>query len=136
MNFLRRLFVVLLCLMLPLTGMAASGLAGAYAMPMPAAMADDPDCAPMADMPDCATMAQASSQASLQASPQAPSHPDGHGHSACKMTTQCQLGSLYHPTPAPAAYRHVGLASPVTFHYAQPLIVQRLDDFWRPPRVN
>ena len=96
MNFLRRLFVVLLCLMLPLTGMAASGLAGAYAMPMPAAMADGPDCAPMADMPDCATMAQASSQA--------PSYPDSHGHSACKMTTQCQLGSLYTPTPAPAAY--------------------------------
>ncbi|MCZ8406388.1 hypothetical protein SB816_05965 [Achromobacter sp. SIMBA_011] len=112
----------MLCLMLPFAGLAASGMTGAYAMQ--AGMADTPDCAPMADMPDCATMTQS-------ATPD-----DGHGHPSCKMTTQCQLGSLYHPTPAPTAYRHAGLASPVTFAYAEPLIVQRLDDFWRPPRVS
>lgn len=122
MRILRRFLVLLLCVMLPLTGLAASGLTGSHAMQ--ADMTNAPDCAPMADMPDCVTMAPSS----------APD--DGHAHPSCKMTTQCQLGSLYHPTPAPTAYRHTGLSSPVTFHYAEPLIVQRLDDFWRPPRVN
>ncbi len=85
--------MLLLCAMLPLSGLAASGATGQC--PMEATMTGN-TASVQADMPDCDAMAPASSQ---------------HGKSKvslCKATTQCQMGSLYHPVSSPTVVRPVG----------------------------
>lgn len=53
----------------------------------------------------------------------------------CKLTAQCQLGSLYHPVSSTEVTRPAGLSSPVVFHYAQSLSVREPGGLWRPPRA-
>jgi hypothetical protein len=121
MKMLRALFVLLLCAMLPLSGLAASGLMG-YC-PMQAAMGDDSR-AMSADMAGCESMTPTSgehgkSKASL---------------SLCKVTAQCQMGSLYHPVSAPTVVRPIGSFFPVSFQYAESLSIRAPDGLWRPPQ--
>jgi hypothetical protein len=81
MKILRTLLVLLLCVMLPLSGLAASGTTGAC--PMESAMTGD-TAAMSADMPGCDSASPMSSEhAKSKASP-------------CKVSAQCQMGSLYH----------------------------------------
>jgi hypothetical protein len=107
-----------LCAMLPISGLAASGLTGQCPMQI---MANGDGNSMSADMPDCDTM---------QSTPST----DKTKHPSCKVTAQCQMGSLYHPVSAPVAHRPAGLVSPVIFYYAQSLIVHTPDGLWRPPR--
>lgn len=53
----------------------------------------------------------------------------------CKFTTQCQLGSLYHPVSPTGITRPAGLSSTVVFHYVQSLPVREPTGPWRPPRA-
>ncbi len=53
----------------------------------------------------------------------------------CKLTTQCQIGSLYHPVAPTSVSRPAGLSSPVVFHYAQSLSIRTPAGLWRPPRA-
>ncbi len=55
--------------------------------------------------------------------------------SPCKVTAQCQVGSLYHPVSTPVVLRPAGLYTPVVFHYVQSLSVREPDGLWRPPRA-
>ena len=120
MKFLRTLFVVLLCAVLPLTGLAASGTTGQC--PMQAAMADSGS-GMSESMPGCESMAT-------------PANRDGKSKTAlCKVTAQCQIGSLYHPVSAPSVARPAGAYRPVVFQYIQALFVREPDGLWKPPRA-
>jgi hypothetical protein len=119
MKMLRILLVVLLCAVLPLSGLAASGLTGQC--PMQAGMANDDGSTMSTEVPDCDAMKSPSANKAK--------------NSLCKAMTQCQMGSLYHPGSKPVVHRPAGHFSPVFFHYAQALIVRTPDGLWRPPRT-
>ena len=88
---------------------------------MESTMAGD-SAAMSADMPDCASMSPTSGE---------------HGKSKaslCKVTAQCQMGSLYHPVSSPTVTRPAGSFVPVSFHYAQSLSIREPDGLWRPPQ--
>jgi len=112
--------VLLLCAMLPLSGLAASGLTGQCPM-MQADMGSDGGSAMSAGMAQCDAMKSTSV--------------DKARGSLCKATAQCQMGSLYHPVSVPVAHRPTGLFVPIVFHYTQSLIVHTPDGLWRPPRA-
>ncbi len=119
MKFLRTLFLLLLCVALPVSGLAASGLTGAC--PMQMSMGAGEGSAMSSDMSGCENMKSA---------------PAGKTKGfSCKVTVQCQVGSLYHPVSSTEVTRPAGLASPVVFHYAQSLSVREPGGFWRPPRA-
>lgn len=120
MKIIRTFFLLLLCAMLPLSGLAASGLTGQC--PMQSTMSGDA-AANAHGMPGCDSMKPAST---------------AHGKSGgtlCKMTAQCQAGSLYHPVSLPVLSRPAGRASPVRFHYAHACPARGPDGLWRPPRA-
>jgi hypothetical protein len=54
--------------------------------------------------------------------------------SLCKVSAQCQMGSLYHPVSSPTVTRPAGSFVPVSFHYAQSLSIREPDGLWRPPQ--
>ncbi|MFL9944280.1 hypothetical protein, partial [Paraburkholderia graminis] len=107
------------CAVLPISGLAASGLTGEC--PMQMSMAADDGGAMSSDMPGCETM-------------KSPQHEKAKGF-FCKATAQCQLGSLYHPVFTTEVTRPAGLSTPVVFHYAQSLPVREPAGLWRPPRA-
>ncbi len=120
MKILRILFVLLLCAVLPLSGLAASGVTGPC--PMQTGM-DAASHASAADMTACESMMSTSG---------------GHGKSKgflCKMTAQCQIGSLYYPVSAPTLVRPAGRFFSVTFHYEESFSIRAPDGLWRPPRT-
>jgi hypothetical protein len=119
MKILRTLLVLLLCVMLPLSGLAASGTTGAC--PMESAMTGD-TAAMSADMPGCDS-----------ASPMSSEHAKSKV-SLCKVSAQCQMGSLYHPVSSPTVTRPAGSFVPVSFHYTQSLSIREPDGLWRPPQ--
>src|SRR5438445_9757792 len=115
MKFLRTLLLLLLCAALPISGLAASGLTGAC--PMQMSMGADESSAMSPDMSGCENMKPV---------------PVGKTKGfSCKVTAQCQVGSLYHPVSATEVTRPAGLASPVVFHYAQSLPVREPAGLWR-----
>ncbi len=119
MKFLRTLFLLLLCVALPVSGLAASGLTGAC--PMQMSMGAGESGAMSSDMSGCENMKSA---------------PVGKTKGfSCKVTAQCQIGSLYHPVSSTEVTRPAGRSSPVVFHYAQSLPVREPAGFWRPPRA-
>ncbi|CAB3786393.1 hypothetical protein [Pararobbsia alpina] len=120
MKTLRTFLVLLLCAMLPLSGLAASGVTGQC--PMHATVMDDVVSA-STDMAGCESMT---------------SLPNSEGKSKislCKVTAQCQMGSLYHPVSTPSVARPAGSFSPIRFHYAESLSIRAPDGLWRPPRT-
>lgn len=120
MRIIRNFLVLLLCAMLPLSGLAASGLTGQCPM-MQTGMAGGDGATVSAAMAECDAMQSTS--------------PGKAKGSLCKTTAQCQMGSLYHPVSVPAAHRPTGLFSSIAFHYTQSLIVHTPDGLWRPPRT-
>jgi hypothetical protein len=88
---------------LPISGLAASGLTGEC--PMQMSMSFDDGNAMSSEMPGCESMNS--------------SQPGKAKGFFCKVTTQCQLGSLYYPISTTEVTRPAGLSSPVVFHYAQ-----------------
>lgn len=119
MKFFRTLLLLLLCAALPISGLAASGLTGEC--PMQMSMGYDDSSAMSSEMPGCETMKS--------------SQPEKAKGSFCKVTAQCQLGSLYHPVSTTEVTRPAGLSIPVVFHYAQSLTVRELAGLWRPPHA-
>ncbi len=88
---------------------------------MESAMAGDSAAMP-ADMPGCDSMSSTSSE------------PSKSKVSLCKVSAQCQMGSLYHPVSSPTVTRPAGPFVPVSFHYAQSLSIRAPDGLWRPPQ--
>ncbi|HIH2747133.1 hypothetical protein L3V59_31295 [Burkholderia aenigmatica] len=127
MKFLRTIILLLLCAVLPISGLAASGLAGECPMMQQGmSMSMDMDAGMPADMPGCDSMMK---------SPAGKSHAKAKGM-ACKLTAQCQFGSLYHPAARAEVSRPAAFASTVAFHYAQLLPVRDPNGLWRPPRIS
>jgi hypothetical protein len=120
MKFIRTLFVFLLCAMLPLSGLAASGLTGDCPLQQSAVAAD---ASGMADvMSGCDSM---------QPSPGGKASKAGF----CKMTAQCGFGSCYYSGSNASVVRHAAPASSrIVFHYSQSLSIRAPDGLWRPPR--
>lgn len=124
MKLLRTIVLMLLCAALPISGLAASGLTGVC--PMQRSMSTDENAGTAADMPGCDSM-QPSSAGKAKAKAKGVS---------CKVTAQCQLGSLYHPAARAEVSRPAGLSQLVAFHYAQSLLpVRDPNGLWRPPRL-
>lgn len=121
MRLLRTLLVLLLCIALPLDALAASGLTGACPMH------DGP--ATQGAMPAMAAMSGCDGMATVP-----PARQKACDH-ACKMSAQCQFGSLHYPAAFAEARRPAALILPVRFHYAATLAVRDPNGLWRPPRV-
>jgi hypothetical protein len=117
MKFFRSLFILLLCAMLPITGLAASGMAGEC--PMQQRMSTDDDIS--VGMTGCDSMKSSST--------------DKAKGGFCKVTAQCQFGSLYHPTVTATVSHPGSVGSRVIFYYAHSLIVREPGGLWRPPRA-
>ncbi|MPW23173.1 hypothetical protein GCT13_42000 [Paraburkholderia sp. CNPSo 3157] len=117
MKFFRTLFLLLLCAMLPITGLAASGTAGECPMQQTMSMDDGMFVA----MTGCDSMKSSSTV-----------KPKG---GFCKMTAQCQFGSLYYPTVTATVSHPTSVGSRVVFHYAKSLTVREPGGLWRPPRA-
>jgi hypothetical protein len=113
------MLLLLLCAVLPISGLAASGLTGECPMQMSMGSNDGNEMS--SEMPGCETMKS--------------SQPGKTKGFFCKATAQCQLGSLYYPSPRVEVTRPAGLSSPVVFHYAQSLTVREPAGLWRPPRA-
>jgi len=121
MKFLRTLFLLTLCAMLPLSGLAASGLTGEC--PMQQSMAGDVGEHMSTDMSHCDMMkSQSVDKTKVKGV-------------FCKVTAQCQFGSLYHPTGRADVSRPAALVRPIVFHYADSLSVRDPNGLWRPPRA-
>ncbi|TKC86884.1 hypothetical protein FAZ69_19830 [Trinickia terrae] len=118
MKLLRTFILLLLCTVLPISGLAASGLTGEC--PMRMSMGSGDGSAKSAEMSGCEMMKS--------------SHPGKAKGFFCKATAQCQLGNLFHPVSRIEVIRPAGLSSPVVFHYAQSLAVRIPAGLWRPPR--
>jgi hypothetical protein len=117
MKLLRTLFLLLLCAVLPISGLAASGMVGEC--PMQQSMAMDEGMS--AVMPGCDSMKSSSS--------------DKAKGGFCKITAQCQFGSLYYPAVTATVSHPTPVGSRVVFHYAHSLIVREPGGLWRPPRA-
>lgn len=120
MKFFRTLLLLMLCAMLPLSGLAASGLTGACPM-MQRSMAMGDGVAMATMMPDCATTK---------------SSPASKAKGVfCKMTAQCQMGCQYLPVASIEVTRPTGVFSRVAFNYTESLSVREPTGLWRPPRA-
>ena len=120
MKILRTLFVLWLCAVLPLTGLAASGSAGQCPMQ---SMTHDSGSMMSTAMSDCESMATLAGQDSKSKD------------SPCKMSVQCQIGCMSIPVSAPAVARSAGVYRPMFFHFSQSLFVREPDGLWKPPRA-
>ena len=120
MKILRTLFVLWLCAVLPLTGLAASGSAGQCPMQ---SVAPDSGSTMSVAMPDCESMATPTGQDSKSKD------------SLCKMTVQCQMGCMSIPVSTPGMARTATAYRPMFFHYTQSLFVREPDGLWKPPRA-
>ncbi len=127
MKLLRTLILLLICAALPISGLAASGLAGQCPMQqaLSASMSMDEEAALSADMPGCESM-QPSSAGDTKTKAKGAS---------CKMTAQCQFGSLYHPAVTAGISRPAAFGTAVVFHYRHSLAVRDPNGLWRPPRL-
>ncbi|KVE31209.1 MULTISPECIES: hypothetical protein [Burkholderia] len=121
MKLLRTILLLLLCAMLPISGLAASGLTGEC--PMQQSMSMDSDSSMSADMRGCDSMNSSS-----------PGKAAAKGV-FCKATAECQFGSLYHPTACADVSRPAALVCSVVFHYVDSLPVRDPNGLWRPPRL-
>ncbi|KUZ99795.1 hypothetical protein WI40_09810 [Burkholderia ubonensis] len=121
MKLLRTFILLLLCAALPISGLAASGLTGEC--PMQQAMSMDADAGMSADMPGCESM-----------TPSSVDKTKAKG-AFCKVTAQCQFGSLYHPAARADISRPSVFGTPVVFLYIQSLPVRDPNGLWRPPRL-
>ncbi|KVD59975.1 hypothetical protein [Burkholderia ubonensis] len=121
MKLLRTFILSLLCVVLPISGLAASGLTGEC--PMQQTMAMGADASMSGDMPGCDLMKSSSVDKAKAKGV------------FCKVTAQCQFGSLYHPAAKADISRPAVSGTPVVFHYIQSLPVRDPNGLWRPPRL-
>ncbi|WP_248558074.1 hypothetical protein [Paraburkholderia terrae] len=117
MKFFRTLLILLLCAMLPITRLAASRMVGECPMQQRMSMDDGTSVA----MTGCDSMKSSSTVKAKGG--------------FCKITAQCQFGSLYYPTVTTTVSHPTSGGSLVVFHYAQSLTVREPGGLWRPPRA-
>jgi hypothetical protein len=120
MKFLRTFVLLLLCAVLPISGLAASGFLGEC--PIQQTMSMDMGDGMSTDTSSCDMMKSRSVEKTKAKGV------------FCKVTAQCQFGSLYHSTARASISRPAAFARPVVFHYADSLAVRDPSGLWRPPR--
>ena len=119
MKLLRTFLLLLLCAVLPISGLAASGLVGECPMQQSMGMGNGGEMS--ATMPDCDSMKSSSA---------------GKAKGVfCKMSAQCQIGCQYLPVATLEVTRPAGFSSSVVFNYAQSLSDREPAGLWRPPRA-
>lgn len=119
MKILRTILVLMLCAMLPLSGLAATGLAGECPMQQSMPMHDDGSVS--VEMQGCDMMKSSSASKAKGG--------------FCKATAQCQFASIYYP-PAQASVSHpMAVTNQVVFHYAESFAGHVPDGLWRPPQA-
>ncbi|QBR01618.1 hypothetical protein [Paraburkholderia pallida] len=121
MKLLRTLILLLLCAVLPLSGLAATGMAGDCPMQQSMSMPMHGDGAASVSMPGC-DMAKSSSPGKAKGV-------------FCKATAQCQFASIYYPAVPVTVSRPVTRGSPVVFHYTGAFTGRAPAGLWRPPRA-
>ncbi|KUZ16649.1 hypothetical protein WI28_07795 [Burkholderia diffusa] len=126
MKLLRTFILLLLCAVLPISGLAASGLTGECPMQHATSMDAKAGMSMPADMSTCDSM-KASHTDNMKAKAKG---------MACKVTAQCQFGSLYHPAARADVSRPAALASTIVFHYTQSVPIRDPNGLWRPPRIS
>lgn len=117
-----------MCAALPLTGLAASGVAGDCPMQMTSMSGE---ASAMSNMSD---MAASSMTMTMD-------HCDGMPMTSgskvkgpfCKVAAQCNLGNLYHPALAPEVARAASIVRKTHFSYTDSLRLRAPDGLWRPP---
>lgn len=122
MKILRTFLVLLLCAMLPMSGLAATGLAGQCPMQESMPMHDH-GVSPAA--PAGCDMMMKSSTSSKSGKAR---------HAVCSAMAQCQFGSIFYPPVRPTVTHPMPAGNQVVFHYAASLSVREPGGFWRPPR--
>lgn len=119
MKFLRTILILMLCAMLPLSGLAATGMAGEC--PMQQSMPVHDDSSVSVEMPGCDMMKSSSASKAKGG--------------FCKATAQCQFASIYYP-PAQASVSHpMAVTNQIVFHYAESFAGHVPDGLWRPPQA-
>jgi len=126
MKLFRTVILLLLCAVLPISGLAASGLTGECPMQHTMSMETDMGMTLSADMSGCDSM---------KAPPTDHAKAKAKGM-ACKVTAQCQFGSLYHPAARTDVSRPAAFASRIVFHYTQSVPIRDPNGLWRPPRIS
>lgn len=131
MRWLRTFLVLLLCTVLPLSGLAASGFVGAC--PMQSAAQSISLTEP--GMHGAGGMQAVIPVANPSAMP--PAHDGKHkaGGKSCRMCAQCQFGSLHQPPVHAGVSPHAAHGVPVRFHYTDSLRTRDPNGLWRPPRL-
>jgi hypothetical protein len=110
MKFLRTLILLLLCAVLPISGLAASGLAGECPMQQSTPMPDDG--AVSVDMHGCDMM-----------------------KSSMPGKAKGQFASIYY-APVKATVSHpMAVSNQLAFHYAESFAGRVPGGLWRPPRT-
>ncbi|MBO3056554.1 hypothetical protein J4763_07090 [Burkholderia pseudomallei] len=118
MKILRTIFVLLLCAMLPLSGLAATGLAGECPMQQ-------------SPMHEDGSMSVEMSGCDMMKSSMA-----GKAKGVfCKVTAQCQFASIYYPPVQTTVSHPLAVSNQVVFHYAESFTGHEPDGLWRPPRA-
>ncbi|AJK49961.1 putative lipoprotein [Burkholderia plantarii] len=130
MRWLRTLLVLLLCTVLPLSGLAASGFAGACPMrsAVPSISLAEPG------MHEADGMRAGASIANPSAMPPARGGKHEAGGKPCRICAQCQSGSLHQPPVHAGVSRRAVHGVPVRFHYTDFLRTRDPNGLWRPPR--
>ena len=116
MKIIRVVMLLWLSLMLPVSGLASSGLTGQCPM-------QDDAMSLSASGAECGDMAMhdMNSKNAVQKAP-------------CNMDAQCHFGGLYHPVSAPETHSSPELSYLTPLYSASPQ-VGSTDNNWRPPRV-
>jgi hypothetical protein len=118
MRFLRTFFLLLCAMMLPLTGLAVSGLTGEC--PMQQSMTINDGSVMSAVMPHCDSMKSSTAGETKRA--------------FCKVTAQCQFNLYFAAFNATVSHPMVA-SNRVDFHYAKSVPDRELNRLWRPPRL-
>ncbi|TAM07826.1 MAG: hypothetical protein EPN70_01745 [Paraburkholderia sp.] len=105
--------------MLPMSGLAATGLAGQS--PMQESMPMHDHGASPAAMAGCDMMMKSSKAGKAK-------------HAVCSAMAQCQFASIFYPPVRPTVMHPMPAGNQAVFHYVASLSVREPGGFWRPPR--
>ncbi len=131
MRFLRVLFITLLCAVLPISGMAATGVVMDCPIPSALQMAMATEAMDNTQaMNDCM---QAMDESAPSQAHSERSHIGKNVH--CKLVVQCQVSSQYIPIPSSGVDTPIAQSRKLVFHYARSLSATALNDLWRPPQA-
>lgn len=121
MKTVRAIIILLLCLVLPISGLAATGSVGWCPMQASSDTGSHDSATTPAAMPDC-TMVTAS-------------HGDKAKPTQCKYMAQCAMANVYYPASVPTVTRPLGVSTKIRFFYSTQYAFWPAVALWHPPRL-